>query len=591
MEFSLSATQISALRSDFSKSRKQLEPFRANRNESIKQFVGTFYSDNGPEKDVPMNVIELGVMTYQSLLVASGPAASVSTKHSPLKSEAENYQLALDHLSSDIHLEDTLQRGLLDSMFSMGIFHIALESTGDVEIDGTWHTASQAFVETIDLDDFVWDMQARRRDQCHFMGHCYEWRKDLLISDVPWIDKEKIEKAKPIGFQAFDEEGTGKAAAIGRGDERTGDNDREVYEMLLLWDIWMPMEGKIFTFLGKGSGISSSGALGELVGEREWYGPKDGPYVFLGFEWVPSNLMPLSPVSTWRPLADQINSSWRKLKYENEREKTVGFATGQAEDDANRVINANDGQVILVNDASAVKEVHFGGVNQAAFAFGVDLLQRWSYFAGNIDSLGGLAAQSDTARGEQLIGQSASRRVTFMANQFRKTVKQIYEHLAWYLCYDPLISIPVTRRVAGTKIEYPSHFTPSEMDGDYLDYNFDVQPYSLGDQTPQARLGDLQFLFQNFLLPLQQQMQASGLAINIPGLLKLAARLKGTPDLTDLVMFSSMDQDREQPPVGQPPAKAANTTRTYNRVSSGATPQAADQQLVQQMMASGASQQ
>ena len=41
----------------------------------------------------------------------------------------------------------------------------------------------------------------------------------------------------------------------------------------------------------------------------DWTGPPRGPYAVLGFNHVPSNIMPLPPVAIWQDLHDLANAS------------------------------------------------------------------------------------------------------------------------------------------------------------------------------------------------------------------------------------------------------------------------------------------
>ena len=67
---------------------------------------------------------------------------------------------------------------------------------------------------------------------------------------------------------------------------------------------------------------------------------------------------------------------------------------------------ANDGEVILVNDANSLKEMRFGGPDQANLAFAIHAKATHSEIAGNLQTLGGLSPQADTLGQEQLLNQS-----------------------------------------------------------------------------------------------------------------------------------------------------------------------------------------
>lgn len=52
-----------------SHSREKLRPFRENRLDAIKQYVGSHYGEQGSEEDVPVNLIELAISVYTQQLV------------------------------------------------------------------------------------------------------------------------------------------------------------------------------------------------------------------------------------------------------------------------------------------------------------------------------------------------------------------------------------------------------------------------------------------------------------------------------------------------------------------------------------------
>ena len=54
-------------------SRRQLEPFRRNRVDFLRQYVGSRYSNDGAPQDVIVNLLEITVNTYVRQLVAKNP--------------------------------------------------------------------------------------------------------------------------------------------------------------------------------------------------------------------------------------------------------------------------------------------------------------------------------------------------------------------------------------------------------------------------------------------------------------------------------------------------------------------------------------
>lgn len=578
----IAESQRTALSRDVAYSRRMMEPFRKHREEALKQYVGSFYSTEGANMPVPINMIELGVLIYSSLLTPQDPQAMVTAKHKVLNSEASDLQEALNHQMREIKLGDTLRDAIQDAMFGAAIVLVDLADNGTVEIDGFLHDVKSVFAQQIDLDNFVFDMCAKRFDQCHFMGHRYEWRKDLL-EQIPWVDKEAIADLEPAGWQLIG--GTDEAVAtISRGSERRP-AEESLYPMVKLWDIWLPYEGLIYTYAANDSASGHDSALGKQIGMREWTGPECGPYHILGLEKVPGQLMPLPPVAIWRSLHETINAGYRKLMRQMEDQKEVLLVSGSATADGENIKRANDGEIIMSNNPDGVRSESFRGPNQKNHAFVIDAIQRLSWLAGGLDTLGGLSSQAETATQEKLLSVASNMRMSTPRAAVMRWIKGIIESVAWFYCYDPLAQTPITKKIPGSDIVIERMFTPAEMEGDYLEHNFDIAPHSMGEETPAEQFQKLQMLLQQFIMPLSQEMEKQGLSLDVEGLLREAAKLIGMPFLENVVMFSEMSAQQSEGPTGDPPRKSPTSSRTYNRVSSSATSKASqDQAMVQALM-------
>jgi len=122
------------------------------------------------------------------------------------------------------------------------------------------------------------------------------------------------------------------------------------------------------------------------------------------------------------------------------------------------------------------------------------------------------------------------------------------------------------RQIPGTNLQIPVRFNQEEREGNFLDYNFEIEPYSMQRESPQTRLATIQNVI-NVLTPLAPLMQQQGVSINIEGYLRTMARYTNMTELTDFISFGNPQQPTGNP-IGTPPTKMApQTSRTYNRVS------------------------
>lgn len=533
IEEEMPLTERSRLIASIEWSREKLQPFRENRNKFVRQYVGFNYAEEGQGSSdkVPVNMMELAINIFSRHLAASKPMAMVRTPHPQLKSTAYAMELALDQLVDEIGLGKTLRELVVDALVGVGIIKTGLHTKSQVEIGGFLHDVGQPFAERVDLDDWVHDMAARTWEQIAFCGNRYR----IPIDDARnsgMFNEEAAQALQPTRKSPHNEDGDEKIETISSGFNV----DRDEYtDYVELWDIWLPRENMILTLSSDDGGAPADNM--PLLREEEWQGPERGPYHLLAYSEVPNQIMPLCPASTWFDLHTLLNKLFVKQGRGAERRKTFLAVQAGAKEDAEAVRKASDGDIIPVDNIDKMQEVTTGGVDTESIAFTVWLKDLFTYTAGNIDSLGGLGPQSDTATQDRMLSQSASKRVSDMQDRTIDFTELVMRDLAWYLWTDPLIEIPIIKRVPGTDLSLPSTFTPADAEGDFLDYNFKIEPYSMQHQSPGSRLQVITNLFQQFLLPMAPLMQTQGIGINFEGLLRLIGRYTNMTELDDMITF------------------------------------------------------
>jgi len=177
---------------------------------------------------------------------------------------------------------------------------------------------------------------------------------------------------------------------------------------------------------------------------------------------------------------------------------------------------------VKVNDVDRIREITFGGADERGYEHLALLRQYFSEIAGNTDILGGLAAESPTLGQDQMLWTNASIRVDDMRQQVHAFTRRIVEKLAWYLWTDPLIDLPLVKRTGGVQREVT--FSAETREGDFLDYNFDIEPYSLRPDSPSAQYRRLMAWLTNVVLPTAPLGADGGARLDVPHLVELAAR-------------------------------------------------------------------
>lgn len=531
---------------------RQLEAPRKKRVEAIRQFVGSHYADNGAEKRVPTNFLELAVTIYTRQLAARAPRAMVTTASRALRPFAKNMELALNQLSEEIDLGATLRRSVIEAMFSWATVKVGIASSG-VTVLG--HEYGEPFVDLVSADDHFVDMSAKSRSGIQYEGNDY-W---IPVEDARDMWEGKASEIEPDDHTVIGANGEERAEGVS-----TGEGADIFAERVWLRDVWIPRVNKLITY-----GVKSL----KVFNIVEWDGPKVGPYITLGFSDVPGNLLPLPPVALWRDLHELGNSLFRKLGRQADSKKTIAAFQGGNDDDVEALKRANDGEGIRYNGQKP-EEITVGGIDAPTLAFYLQCRDLFSYFAGNLDSLGGLAPMTETVGQDKLLTEAASARIKAMGEATIDFAKKIQGALAWYEWTDPVRQRKLEKPVKGTDISVRVNWSPETRDGDFLDYNFDIDAYSMQDDSPSIKLQKIGMALERFVFPVLPMVQQQGGQVDFQKLIELVAELGNVPELTDIIRFQNSD---ELPPAAanqsQPETKMPqHTTRTYERVNrSGAT--------------------
>ncbi len=571
----LNEKQMSRLWIAIEWSRKKMEPFRQERVDAIKQALGSHYGDGGADERVPVNLTEMGLDIYEQQLASQAPMGLVTTKILRLKPEAANIQLGHRHLIEEIKYSVTQRRVVGDALYRMGIAKVGLDVGGTVAINGVKHEVGQPYADSVDLGDFVMDMSANTWEQCQFIGNYY-WLDYEQVMDSDLYKGATRDKLKPTERQGTYEDGDETTESLSQGDEGTPDSYRDQIRLL---DLWLPIEGVILTLVADGQ--ESKKAIRVV----EWDGPETGPYHLLSFSDVPLNLMPSAPVDHWMDLHELANKLFLKAERQALRQKNVtGYRrTTEAAADAQRFKEAQDGDLFAMDDPTNVNTIKSGGADAstlAAFSMAKDL---FVYMGGNLDALGGLSPQSGTLGQDELLSRSASVRIQRMQARVAEFTKGVFRDLAWYLMTDPLIDLPLVKRIPGSDIEIPVSISVEDREGDYLDYNFDIEPYSAQAHSPGERMQVVKEALQ-MVAPFMQQFQQQGHQLDIEGLLKILARYRDMSELEELFIFRGGGEESEQP-VGERPRQAPVTTRENVRINRpGGTRAGGDQALTRLLL-------
>lgn len=558
---------------------KRLEPHRRKRLERIKEVVGFNYSDDGAVDKVPINMEDLATRVFARELMAKNPNVLVSCPYPDLRYQKLKLKLSVNQEIRRLQLQKVLNRGVVDAFFGIGIIKVGLaddEGTNGVGIP---------FVDLVDLDDFVVDMDARSWNEVRYIGNKYRMPLSVALKNPAFNEKAR-EQLQATANERYTDPADGTAAEVGTGYRSSYEDSYEPW--VELWDLYLPREKKLITVAADEMN-HENGPLMEIA----WKGQKNGPYFTLGFFDVPANLMPLPPLANLHDLHLLINALMRKAGRQAERQKTITMVPAGNVGDGQKIVDSSDGDTITQQQPGQVSQAKFGGADPTTVSLIAQLQGIFSYMAGNLDTAGGLAPQAETLGQEQMLAAGTSKTVADMKDRVYTWTKEIVEAIAYWIWTDPLTEQQLYYSPQGyPDIQVPVMFSPEDRTADFLNFDIKIEPFSLQQQTPANQLQTIMQYLQQIVFPALPMLQQSGGMLNFAKLSRIVAELSNCEYINEILEFGIPPEIIG--PVGRPDgaAKPAVTQRTERRINQpGASKAGRDQQFIQSMMQGAAAQQ
>jgi hypothetical protein len=551
-------------------SQQQLRRAREHRLVAIKQMVGRHYSENGSKDRVPINMIAFLVRTLVPHLAPRKPRCLITTQFPQSAAQAENLELRLNEQMVESKLGGVFRRWITNALFGLAPLKVAIDPENE---------SVDAYVDEIDLDDWVHDQAARRFDHVAFMGHRSRVPMER-VHDNPFYGSKR-HRVQATSKERIDNIGTDRSENIGQSLYSV---DRDEYrEYTDLWEIYLPEENRLLVFPDKQPTL--------LLRDAEWDGPKGGPYHFLTFMDVPANAMPLAPTMTLLDLHVLTNVLWNKAARQAERQKTLLPYDGANWKEAERVIKSSDGEGILQDHSTkALREMAFGGADPRTLAMSIQARSMFSMQGGNLDLLAGSGPQSDTATQDELLSAHASGLVVDMMGQGSTAMQGVVRALAWYEWTDPERDMVLRKPIKGTDLSIEVKWSPETRTARFLDFTVELDVYSMQDQTPETRFARLMMVYERILAPNAPLIQQQGGTIDIEHLLKLSGKYLDMNEMGQLVSFplegAGAGASETQQTIPEP-RQSPVTTRTNVRVNRpGGTQQGQEEALSQLLLGS-----
>lgn len=448
----------------------------------IKEFVGQYYrSKMGLSGDEPLNLLFRTLSSFIPSLVMQSPINEVSTQFLAFKPYAELLGLSLDKVQDAIRLKDILRAWIVSAYFAYGIMKVSLSSSenmiqyGDQMID-----PGQVYAKLVSVDDFVFDPICTDMRESSFLGNRTRVPRQILL-DTDGYDHDSVMKLPVSRFNKIE-----------RVEDFTKLNTAtsEVYSIQDYVDVvelWVPEAQAMVTTSDPRQII-----LDKYLRVEDYYGPAEGPYVFLSFTPpVPDNPFPIAPISATYDMHKIANRTFIRMMDQADRQKDILAYMPAYADEALDIIDTEDGDSVAISNIDGVKVLSFGGANTKNTEM-VGQFQMWfNYMSGNPDQVSGNQTRAtkgskETATKASIMQSNASSSIEDARGIIYDATGEVSRRMAWFFHHDPLINMPLTKRTTGGQYQQLI-LTPEQRQGDFIDFMFKIRARSLTPVDPQQR--------------------------------------------------------------------------------------------------------
>lgn len=580
---------VDRLRENMAWSQQQFRPFQRNHADAIRYFAGSRYGNMKTDDKTPMNMMRLAVDIWTRQLVSQDPRCLVLTRAAELRMPAYELELATNHLISMMEFGAALASVVRSAIFTMGVMKIGITEAYLAEAKGIPAAGGQPYAEAILIEDWLHDMNARRIEECEWMGNRYRVPFENVVNNPNFDQAAKAALQKGMYPRLSSDNVLGGAQTIRESALSTERSimRTEFRDHVELWDIYFPQLNLFITLCDQpGTPVLQA---------KQWTGARNGPYHIMSFSEVPGNIIPAAPAQHLFDMQDLLTRTFNQLGRQALRQKTLTIVDGAADADGTgeRVMEGDDGQVIRTSHIDGVREMKYGGIDPGNMQFAIWLKEMVSYLGGNLDSMGGLAQQGKTLGQEQLLAESSSEMLRDMQSQVLKFTKKAMSDIAWYMYTNPVATYNLEKTIEGFG-SIPFDYGPDKRTDDFYSFHLDIQPFSLQSKTPQERLAAVMNIVQSVILPLAPQFAEWGIQLNMKELVDILSKYSDLPEICNVLtsQIPLYGQTITQPggnafgqnsTSGRRPLQSPNTTRNYTRtnVSAGGTQNQREGQLMQ----------
>jgi hypothetical protein len=508
---------------------KELKPFRNVRRLNIEAARGHYYrtEDDDPTAERgPVNLMNQFVQILVRSFVQNNPTARVTSRTN--RKAAAIFQEHLNITIREIKLVDTLRRSVMEAILGyMGIAYCNIELTEN-DPDG------EVFTAPISLPNYVIDLAHDEFHEVDLMGHRFARRIGELRDD-PKYDQEVVAKLK------------GRRSGLSELDDRQnagGYNEDEgsLFDWVDIWALLIKPVNQVVYMVDQAE-------LSVPLRVESYDGPEFGPYPLLGFDRVLDELIPNSPGAIMLDMHEFVQSEYTRIFMKEDQAAEFWTYEGGSEEDARRVRDAMDGQMVQVNNNAAVQRRTKGGTSPQALAVAIHGRQLFDELSGQIRRFGGVSSNADTATEARIDHANTSQLIRDMQLQVVAFTKQILQNIAWYEWTHPSRTRRVELKVGRGGNAVSEMWSPEMREGDFIEHEIDIVPDSMEHRSSRQQLNELMTAVNGVVIPAMQMPSERPVVLKTPELLQKYSELANLPELAEVADYALDESFVSRPPV------------------------------------------
>ncbi|KKL13181.1 hypothetical protein LCGC14_2528340 [marine sediment metagenome] len=339
---------------------RRLRLFRAARLQFIKAYAGHYYNrEQGTLGQEPLNMAFTAIRALVPNIISRNPKNVVGSEYLEYRDYGKLLGMGLDLTARRMNLPPILQRGIVDAIFTLGIFKVGLMTSGSLVYFGDEGVdPGTLFVNTTDFDNFTFDPDTTQLEEASFLGERMRVERDEVLESGLY-DNAVVERMPSSAEMILESKQGVRNLSDNQSSRRMLSKLHDYVDMIELW-----LRGPQVLVTVPFTGSTND----RFLREESYVGPIDGPYEFLSLTPpVPNNPIPVQLAGVWHDLHWIGNRIVKKTLDQAEAQKSILGYQRQYADDAQEIVDAKNLDVVgMMNPERHRHCRHTGSMAQRA---------------------------------------------------------------------------------------------------------------------------------------------------------------------------------------------------------------------------------